>query len=61
MLLAIFKRYTVRPKHWTDCTERDGLVAERILRGVEVTLREVVVDLVNGDTHVLENLLRYLP
>ena len=29
---------------------------EWILCWVEVTLREVVVDLVNGDTHVLENL-----
>ena len=34
----------------------DALLSERILRGIEVTLREVVVDLVNGDTHVLENL-----
>ena len=33
----------------------DALLSERILRGIEVTLREVVVDLVNGDTHVLEN------
>ena len=31
-------------------------LCEWILCWVEVTLREVVVDLVNGDTHVLENL-----
>ena len=31
-------------------------LCERILRGIVVTLREVVVDLINGDTHVLENL-----
>ena len=31
-------------------------LCERIFRGIEVTLREVVVDLVNGDAHVLENL-----
>ena len=34
----------------------DALLSERILRGIVVALREVVVDLVNGDTHVLENL-----
>jgi hypothetical protein len=32
------------------------LVHERILCGIVVTLREVVVDLVNGDAHVLQNL-----
>ncbi len=32
------------------------ILCERILRGIEVTLREVVVDLVHGDTHVLQNL-----
>ena len=31
-------------------------LCEWILCWIEVTLREVVVDLVNGDTHVLENL-----
>ena len=31
-------------------------LAERILGGVVVALREVVVDLVHGDAHVLENL-----
>jgi len=31
-------------------------LCEWALCGIEVTLREVVVDLVNGDTHVLENL-----
>ena len=36
-------------------TIRRGL-CERILGGVVVALREVVVDLVHGDTHVLENL-----
>ena len=37
----------------------DGLqggLCKRILGGIEVALREVVVDLVNGDAHVLENL-----
>ena len=34
----------------------EQILCKRILRGIEVTLREVVVDLVNGDTHVLENL-----
>ena len=34
----------------------DALLSERILGGIVVALREVVVDLVNGDTHVLENL-----
>ena len=33
-----------------------ALLCERILRGIIVTLREVVVDLVHRDTHVLENL-----
>ena len=31
-------------------------LAERILGGIVVALREVVIDLVNGDAHVLENL-----
>ena len=31
-------------------------LCERILGGIVVTLREVVVDLVHGDAHVLENL-----
>ena len=31
-------------------------LAERILGWIVVALREVVVDLVNGDAHVLENL-----
>ena len=34
----------------------EQILCKRILRGIEVTLREVVVDLVNGNTHVLENL-----
>ena len=37
-----------------------NLLCERILGGIEVTLREVVVDLLNGDTHVLENLPQVL-
>ena len=40
-----------RQAPYHDCS-----LCERILGWVEVTLREVVVDLVNGDTHVLENL-----
>ena len=35
-------------------------LCERILRGIVVTLREVVVNLVNGNTHVLENLPKIL-
>ena len=34
----------------------EPFLAERILGGIVVTLREVVVDFVNGDAHVLENL-----
>ena len=38
--------------------QKRGLIilCERILCGIEVALREVVVDFVHGDTHVLENL-----
>ena len=36
------------------------LLAERILCGIEIALREVVVNLINGDTHVLENLPQVL-
>ena len=38
--------------------QKRGLImlCERILCGIEVALREVVVDLVHGDAHVLENL-----
>ena len=32
------------------------LVTERILRRIEVTLREIVVNLVNGNAHVLQHL-----
>ena len=32
------------------------VLCKRILCGIEITLREVVVDLVNGNAHVLENL-----
>jgi hypothetical protein len=35
-------------------------LCERILGGVVVTLREVVVDLVNGDAHVLQHLPQVL-
>jgi hypothetical protein len=31
------------------------LVPERILCGIEVALREVVANLINGDAHVLED------
>ena len=31
-------------------------LCEGVLSGIIVALREVVVDLINGDTHVLENL-----
>ena len=32
------------------------ILCERILSGVEVTLREVVVNLLNGNTHILHDL-----
>ena len=35
-------------------------LCERILGGIEIALREVVVDLVNGDAHVLQNLPQVL-
>ena len=35
-------------------------LCERILCGIEVALREVVVDLVHGDAHVLETLPQVL-
>ena len=35
-------------------------LCKRILCGIIVTLREVVVNLLNGDTHVLENLPQIL-
>ena len=35
-------------------------LTERILGGIEVALREVVVNLVHGDAHVLENLPQIL-
>ena len=35
-------------------------LCKRILSGVEVALREVVVDLIHGDTHVLQNLPQVL-
>ena len=35
-------------------------LCKRVLGGVEVTLREVVVNLVHGDTHVLEDLPQIL-
>ena len=42
------------------CKTTIAELCERILGGVEVALREVVVDLVNGDAHVLENLPQIL-
>ena len=38
--------------------QKRGLIilCERILCGIEVTLREVVVNLVHGDAHVFKNL-----
>ena len=35
-------------------------LCERILCGIEIALREVVVDLVHGDAHVLQNLPQVL-
>jgi hypothetical protein len=43
-------------RHYVDYSS----LCERILGGIEVALREVVVDLVNGNTHVLENLPQIL-
>ena len=43
-------------RHYDDYSS----LCERILGGIEVALREVVVDLVNGDAHVLENLPQVL-
>ena len=42
-----------------ECSSHEVL-CEWVLGGIVVTLREVVVDLVNGDTHVLENLPQVL-